>query len=168
MGLWLSCLGAFGCPATHDTGDATVRGVADVLDVLAAAEDASACARPRTVTLVVVVNSDGANDLREYRAEVVEEVVARLISGDSDGDGDSDSAPVEEIRVMATYNQICLGDEYDGYDAEWVSPRDGICRGDDDSVVQSIRAGPGWQEELRCRLVPRASGGCVPEPPWWH
>lgn len=163
--LLLSCWGACGCPAFHETGDARVGGV-DVGDVLRVGEDAaSVCARPRTVTLVVIVSSDGANDFREHRAALVGEIVSRLSSGDTDGDGEADAQPVEEIRVMATYNEICLGDEYEGYDAEWVSPRDGICGGDDASVIQTVRAGEDWREQLRCRLVPRRDAlGCVPEP----
>lgn len=152
---------ATGCPATHDTEDASVLAGADAL----IGPDARGCVGPRTVTLVVVVNSDGANDLRELRAELVGEVVARLISGDTDGDGDPDSEPVAEIRVMATYNEICLGDDSEGYDAQWVSAGSGICIGDETTRVQVVRAGADWQEELRCRLVPaRDALGCVPEP----
>ena len=167
--LLLSCTTDYGCPATHDFDDASVLAINEAGDAggadAPAAMDAGSCARPRTVTLVVVVSSDGANDLRELRAELVAEIVTRLISGDTDGDGEADSQPVQEIRVMATYNEICLGDEYEGYDGEWVAPRDGICGGDDASIVQVVRAGEDWHDELRCRLVPRRDAlGCVPEP----
>ncbi|MFO0708609.1 MAG: hypothetical protein U0353_02150 [Sandaracinus sp.] len=135
------------CPNTHATEDAAPGETST--DV--ATDASAACSAERTVTVVVIANTDGGNELRWARGELVAQLVDRLLSGDIDDDGGSDITPVTEVRILTTSNETC--DDSGSAQAAWVS--DHVCaRASTTGDVSLVaRADTDWRGSLMARLV---------------
>lgn len=145
-----------GCPAAH--GDPADAGVVIL-------PDASSCSTPRSVTLVVVLNTDGANGSAQYRAELPIDLINMLLTGDVDGARGAEFEPVSSVRLMMVSNEICGAPPYDG---RWATEFPaGACEDFLRAPVLPIDSGADWEPEVLCRLLPGIGGDhrlCLGEP----
>lgn len=157
--LTLMSVGSTACPATHHTEDAADTALGDRGD--GPDSPNSRCPRSRSVTIAVVTNTDGASGwLDDVRVQLVIDLTERLLTGDIDVDGLEDTTPVEEVRLLATGNEICVATATPGA-AFSVPPFCAV-----ESAALRITATGEWLSEAECRLSNQAHDipSCVPEP----